>query len=128
MDPLADYIRQNRDTYTREAIDQQLLDGGYAKEEIDAAWNSLPREDASQNAPQIAGGKRTPIGATFVILCIFSILIGAFLVFLTDIAFSLSSPGGNRTGLDVVAFVVNLGSLAVAIGLVAFGVSRLNKG
>ncbi|HEX9990309.1 MAG TPA: hypothetical protein VGE45_17755 [Chloroflexia bacterium] len=40
------YIRQNRDTYTREAIDRALLDGGYDPAEVQAAWAAIESEQA----------------------------------------------------------------------------------
>lgn len=39
MDPeIVSYIREHRDTYTREAITRHLLDAGHSQEAIDAAW------------------------------------------------------------------------------------------
>lgn len=129
MDPIAEYISQHRDTYTREALDRELLDKGYTKEEIEAAWASLPPADADQQAAQAGGVRRTPIGAGFTVLCIFSILIGAFLVFLTFIWFSFSSTNiRNSPALSIVGALVTVGSVAVAIGMITFGVSRLNNG
>jgi hypothetical protein len=43
MNPeLIRYIEQNRDTYTREAIDKRLLDAGYSAADIEAAWAAAP--------------------------------------------------------------------------------------
>ena len=47
---IIEYILQNRDIYTREAIDRQLLDAGYAQGDIVAAWDALgaaPEQAAS---------------------------------------------------------------------------------
>jgi hypothetical protein len=38
IDQIVQYIRQYRDTYSREAINTQLLGAGYSRQEIDAAW------------------------------------------------------------------------------------------
>ena len=39
MDPqIGDYIREHRDTYTREAITEHLRAAGHSQEAIDAAW------------------------------------------------------------------------------------------
>lgn len=38
---LIQYIEQHRAQYTREAIDKQLLDAGYSRADIDAAWNEI---------------------------------------------------------------------------------------
>ncbi|HYP42064.1 MAG TPA: hypothetical protein VEX13_17040 [Chloroflexia bacterium] len=45
------YIRQNRDTYTREAIDRALVDGGYDPAEIQAAWTAIESEQAIPTPP-----------------------------------------------------------------------------
>jgi hypothetical protein len=46
MDPrIADYIRDNRRRYTREAIFQQLIDAGYTPEAIQATWAALEMPD-----------------------------------------------------------------------------------
>jgi hypothetical protein len=58
---ITEYIIQNRDTYTREAIDRQLLDAGYAQADITAAWDSLnatlqgPPPDAYSPVPAPPG-------------------------------------------------------------------------
>ena len=40
-DPIRDYIRANRDRYTREAIREQLIAAGHRAEDIDRAWEEL---------------------------------------------------------------------------------------
>jgi hypothetical protein len=51
MDPnIADFIRANRRTYTREAITQQLLDAGYDRAAIDATFAALEAPDPDQTA------------------------------------------------------------------------------
>ncbi|NWJ46638.1 MAG: hypothetical protein HXX08_12225 [Chloroflexi bacterium] len=39
------YIRHNRNTYTREAITEELLKRGYSQSDIDDAWKSLLEEE-----------------------------------------------------------------------------------
>jgi hypothetical protein len=41
---ITEYIRQHSGTYTRNAIDTQLLSAGYAQADITAAWASLDAE------------------------------------------------------------------------------------
>ena len=54
MNPeIVQYILEHRDTYTREAIRQHLIDAGHAPEEVDAAWEEveagrLPAPPASE--------------------------------------------------------------------------------
>lgn len=45
------YIEQNRDTYTREAINKQLLDAGYQSVEIGAAWKEVDARHAPLPLP-----------------------------------------------------------------------------
>jgi hypothetical protein len=42
---IAEFIAQNRRTYTREAITQQLIDAGYSREAIQATWAALEAPD-----------------------------------------------------------------------------------
>ena len=57
MDPqIADYIRQNRERYTREAITEQLREAGYPKEAIDATWEQLAGEALASEAPNTEAG------------------------------------------------------------------------
>ncbi len=48
IDQIVEYIRQYRDTYSREAIDSRLLAAGYSSEQVSAAWAQLASEDANQ--------------------------------------------------------------------------------
>lgn len=41
---LTRYITENRERYTREAIDAHLLRAGHTQAEIDAAWSGLGEE------------------------------------------------------------------------------------
>ena len=47
---IADYIRDHRGTYTREALTQQLIDAGYTREAIDATWAALDTPDPDDTA------------------------------------------------------------------------------
>lgn len=55
IDQIVQYIRQYRDTYSREAINSQLLGAGYSQQEIDAAWAqaSSPQTVYTPSASQI---------------------------------------------------------------------------
>lgn len=54
---IVSYIREHRDTYTREAITQHLLEAGHSREVIDAAWwrtvdaELAAKEEAEAAAP-----------------------------------------------------------------------------
>jgi hypothetical protein len=49
MDPrIADFIRENRKRYTREAIRQQLVDAGHDPADVDAVWEMLHAPDPDE--------------------------------------------------------------------------------
>lgn len=51
MDPqIAEFIRQNRQRYTRDAITRQLREAGYTPEAIDATWERLVSEEPKREA------------------------------------------------------------------------------
>ena len=51
MDPrIADFIRDNRRRYTREAIRQQLIEAGHDPAAIDATWAALDAPDPDATA------------------------------------------------------------------------------
>ena len=58
MDPeIVGYIREHRDTYTREAITRHLLDAGHTQEAIDAAWwQTVDPDPEPGQAPAAAEG------------------------------------------------------------------------
>lgn len=66
------YIQQNRDTSTRETIDQHLQDAGWSEPEIDAAWQSL-----SVSSPQNQG----KLFSAYCILCLFIYSLGVICLF-----------------------------------------------
>lgn len=60
MNPeLVRYIRENRATYTREAISQRLLDAGHAAADVETAWRVVEEEIARE---EVAAGV-APVGA-----------------------------------------------------------------
>lgn len=132
MDPqtqeqIRDYIWKHRYVYTREALDQQMLDAGYTKEEIEAAWKQVLAEDARDEQPQPVVNR--PSG------CLLSIVVGTMLIAgiivlgLTNLGLSLSSgyPIGGRSTSYLLQWFVNIGSLVVLIGLVAAGSRLANR-
>jgi hypothetical protein len=51
MDPqIGEFIRQNRQRYTRDAITRQLREAGYTAEAIDATWEGLVSEEPKREA------------------------------------------------------------------------------
>jgi len=54
IDQIVEYILQNRNTYSREAIDSQLEAAGYPQNEIEAAWSQVAYQDTlAQSGGQV---------------------------------------------------------------------------
>ncbi len=73
MDPeLTRYITENRERYTREAIDAHLLRAGHTQAEIDAAWSGLSQERPTDSEDRIfwlsfLGSVTAMYGITFLV-------------------------------------------------------------
>ena len=46
MNELDDYLRANRDAFTREALTRRLVDEGHDPAEVEAAWTRIKVGDA----------------------------------------------------------------------------------
>ena len=114
---IADFIRDHRKQYTREAITQQLLDAGYEREAIDATWAALDTPDPDDTAEGGFWGRwfLILIGINLAVLAIVGLATGAFFV-------------PERIGLlGVLAVVLAIGAL-ISWGLVAaVGPGRLGR-
>lgn len=118
-----DYIRANRGTYTREAIDRELLASGHAAEAIDAAWRTLPDEDKPPPLP----ARRVVAAAQFwvllvVVACVALTVLPLLSLFAVNgiasawfAAGTARDPGGVGLLLIALAPVV-LGYLAIGFG------------
>lgn len=99
-----EYIRQNRDRYTREAIDRQLLEAGHDRADIEAAWQ---RASGPAEAPQ---GWR-PGWWTFAIL----LAVGAIGA---GVAWADETYGGGGFAVVVYAVIVTVAyGIAKAIAI-----------
>lgn len=107
MDPrIADYIRDNRRRYTKQALIDQLLEAGYSREAIDATWAVLETPDRDSTAGQGFWGR------------FFLILIGVNVVVLAGVVLLSGMLGGG--GGTIVAVIL---AVVLAIGgLIAWGV------
>ena len=102
MDPQIDeYIRQNRDRYTREAIRQQLIAAGHDRSAIDAGWE---RVGAVSTTPTRPAGWR-PGWREFLVLLVVG-AIGAALVW-----------AGFDYGAGVIAPIVYAVIFSIGFGL-----------
>jgi hypothetical protein len=85
-----EYIRTNRDRYTREAITQQLMDAGHERDAIDAAWDRLTREPGPPPTAQLANvddeRRKLRRWSFLVYVTVFAaVMLAAVAVFDTDI-------------------------------------------
>jgi hypothetical protein len=74
---VADYIRANRDTYTREAIRDQLLAAGHALDAIDEAWRALEAEPLAEVPGTTARKVRTGWAIVLYAAGLLSLLVAA---------------------------------------------------
>lgn len=138
-DDVVRYIEQNRNIYTREAIDKQLLGAGYTAVQIAAAWRTieppggevipdapdaaaLSRWDAPSNAPI---EKRRPVATTFLfwgILAGFIILSYALPLGLFYLAGTVDPAAGNQ--INTVALVL---FVVLQLGALIGGAMSLNR-
>jgi hypothetical protein len=111
MDPrIADYIRQHRDRYTRDAIRQRLTEAGYDPPDIDATWAAIEaerRDSGTTGSPRFWRYFWVWVAATYLL---------AFVVVVT--ATGLLTRGGMTLAALVYAVALGIALLA-AWGIVA---------
>jgi hypothetical protein len=74
---VADYIRANRDKYTRQAIRDQLLAAGHASDAIDEGWRALEAEPLAEVPGTAAGKVRTGWAIVLYAAGLLSLLVAA---------------------------------------------------
>lgn len=121
-----DYIRANRATYTRAAIERELREAGHSQEAIDAAWRAFPPEtDAPASPPQ-----RAFATVQFWVLLVIVTLIALFalpflsLLVLTGIlslAYSSTSGASDIFDSGVAAILLLLAPFLVGYLLIGLG-------
>jgi hypothetical protein len=125
---IIEYIRANRDMYTREAINQELLDAGHSPEDIAAGWQALEEEDTLTQVQATTPPPRRRVGG-LVALWILLLIIGFVIVALTNLGLGLSN--GSQQWFNAkynIINAVNIGSLIVGLGLLIATVQLLGKG
>jgi hypothetical protein len=107
MDPrIADYIRANRDRYTREAIRDQLIAAGHAPADVDRAWEELSRPESGWEMPNAASARAPSGGLAVYVYLIY--LVGLLAAVALAIAFFSSSQRGYAVVFLVVYAVIGL--------------------
>jgi hypothetical protein len=109
-DEIDEYIRANRDRYTREAITGQLLEAGHDRAAVDAAW-ARAQEGAASRAP-IGWRPGWPLLLALVILG----AIGTALVWADD-----TYGAGIAPVIYLILVVIALGLATAIAGLIDRG-------
>jgi hypothetical protein len=83
VNELDEYLRANRDSFTREALTRRLIDEGHDPAEVEAAWARVKVGDGAAATP-IEGPPRRPGIGTFLLMGAVVVgygYVGAFGVF-----------------------------------------------
>ena len=118
MDPeVIRYIAENRERYTREAIDAHLLRAGHTQADIDAAWSQVGGDER----PLPSGGR-----------AFWGPLIGAILVMYggTYLVYSASLSFDGEPGVDMDLSGIVKGILLIALllaGLISLAFVRPSR-
>ncbi len=116
------YIRANRGTYTREAIDRELREAGHGQEAIDAAWQAFPAEDAAAPLPTRSALATVQFWLLLlVVACIALTLFPLISLFVLNAVLSATANSGAMFDRGIVAILIALvpfllGYLAIGIG------------
>ncbi len=127
---IVEYILQNRDRYTREAIRRSLIDAGHDPAEVDGAWESVESGRVPPPGLIAGGSDDPPPGRGPTSTATFWLVFLAYVLGLNALAFLL--VGNNEslnelTGGDartLLLMALSIGAL-LSIGLVA--VSRVAR-
>jgi hypothetical protein len=118
MNEIDDYLRANRDAYTREALSRRLIESGHDPATVEAAWARVESEGAGSSPP--LPGRQPGIGT---VLLIIAVVVGygyVGAIGVVGIAFSGSGLSGRPIGplftIEIPVYVVAmLAGLFVAI-------------
>ncbi len=113
MNELDDYLRANRDSFTREALTRRLVEEGHDPADVEAAWARIESKPISQWAP--SGAPVDPptghAGIGTRLLVVLSILVYGGAIVLAGFAISY---GGGISILMIVYIVAMLFGLVHA--------------
>lgn len=118
MNEIDDYLRANRDAYTREALSRRLIESGHDPATVEEAWARVEGDGAGASPP--LPGRRPGIGT---VLLIIAVVVGygyVGAIGVLGIAFSASGLGGGPIGplvtIEIPVYVVAmLAGLFVAV-------------
>lgn len=128
---IVDYIRANRGTYTREAIERELREAGHSQEAIDAAWASFPVEVAAEPPPSSVINAAQFWVLMLVVACLALTILPYASFFISSLFNSfLAQRSGTYTNsgaVYIVAFVLPLLLGYLLIGLGAWWLRRRDR-
>jgi len=114
MNELDDYLRANRDRFTREALTKTLVDAGHDPAAIEAAWSRVGSGPIDHWAPSNAPDElpHRQAGAGTVLLVVLAVLAygGAILLAAAAISF-----GGGISVLMIVYVIAMLFGLVLSV-------------
>jgi hypothetical protein len=126
VNELDDYLRANRDAFTREALTRRLVDEGHDPAAVDAAWARLDVADDERPHPGPPIG-RPGIG-TFLLMGLAVVgygYVASFGVFgILFLAYYPSSASGGSNPMGTILIAVYI--VAMVVGL-AYSVRRLYR-
>jgi hypothetical protein len=119
-----EYIRANRGTYTREAIERELRESGHSQEAIDAAWRALPAEGEQAPLPPRRVIATVQFWALLVVVACVALTILPFAsLFIVNAIVSLASTSGadSPAFLDSGIAVILIALAPFLLGYLAIG-------
>jgi hypothetical protein len=127
MNDLDEYLRANRDAFTREALTRRLVEAGHDPAAVEASWARI-QEEESGAGPRAAGPPRRPGIGTF--LLILAVVVGyGYVTFLGfgGIGFMAYYGPTPATGANPVATLLEaVYAIAMLLGL-GYSVRRLYR-
>jgi hypothetical protein len=104
MNELDDYLRANRDAYTRDALTQRLVDAGHDPAAVEAAWSRIEAGPISQwtasDGPVEARRGQAGIGTILLAIALFLGYGGAIL------AAGLTISYGGAVSILMIVYVI----------------------
>jgi hypothetical protein len=126
VNELDDYLRANRDAFTREALTRRLVDEGHDPAAVEAAWARLDVADDGRPHPGPPIG-RPGIG-TFLLMGLAVVgygYVGSFGVFgILFLAYYPSSASGGSNPIGTILIAVYIVAMVVGLG---YSVRRLYR-
>ena len=110
---LVEYIRQNRETYTREAITERLLSSGYEPEAIEEAWRTSTQEKSAPGARRFFHRQVFWLAILGAVAICYVIVGGLYWMVVAMLGFDLLASGA--------AVYILAGAIGLLVGLLLAG-------